>query len=114
MNESQAMTDWPYRLPSLRGNAGRNIYHQFYGSVRARIAMRQKQLWSMFIGAGFIAEDIKTVWPESNLEYFGMKYGDHVQSFRLSDLNLRELTELAKWLEASLPTLDPIPNDSAD
>jgi hypothetical protein len=60
----------------------------------------------MFIGAGFIAEDIKTVWPEQNLEFFGMRYSEHMQSFRLSDLNLRELHELAKWLESHLPELE--------
>lgn len=99
-------TAWPYLLPSMRGNAGLKLYHQFYGSVKARIAMRQKQLWSMVIGAGFIAEDIQTVWPEDNLEFFGMKYSDCMQSFRLADLNLRELHELAKWLEARLPDLE--------
>ncbi len=104
--KTKHQTDWPYLLPTLSGNTGRNLFHQFLGAVKTRIVQRQKALWSRFIGAGFIAEDIGTVWPETNLEFFGLCYSEHMQSFRLSDLNLRELEELAKWLEQHLPELD--------
>lgn len=98
--------DWPYLLPSLRDGAA---MHRFHGAVKTRILQRQKALWSRFIGAGFVAEDIKAVWPDNgNVEYFGMKYSEHMQHFRLSDLNLRELDELDKWLNEKLPMLGKV------
>lgn len=81
--------------PTLRNNA---TMQRFIGAVTSRKNMRQKALWTRFIGAGFTADDIEQVWPEANLEYFGIKYAGDIHSMRLSDLNLRELDELEKWL----------------
>ena len=76
--------------------------NQFLGAVKTRIAQRQKQLWSRIIGCGFVAEDIKAIWPEPNMEFFAMKYSENFQSMKLSDLNLRELDEVHKWLTSKL------------
>jgi len=95
--ETKSECDWPYEPPTLRG---RPTIQRFIGAVHARIQMRQKALWSRFIGAGFIAEDITAVWPEENLDFFGMRHSGLMRGYRLSDLNLRELEELLKWLIA--------------
>lgn len=75
---------------------------EFKGAVKTRIADRQKALWSRFIGAGFIMEDLEMIWPESNMRFFSVKFqGQRDHSYRqLPDLNLRELDELLKWLES--------------
>jgi hypothetical protein len=74
-------------------------FTQFYGAVKTRIEDRQKAFWSRIIGAGFIADDIENIWPESNMRFFSMRYAGNTQSFQLRDLNLRELDAIKEWLE---------------
>lgn len=93
--EHDASTDYPYLLPTLKGAP---TIQRFIGAVQTRIMQRQKALWSRVIGAGFVAEDITAIWPENNLEFFGIRYSGLMRSYRLADCNLRELEELFRWL----------------
>lgn len=91
-----------YLLPTLRDGI---TMTQFIGAVRTRIEQRQKALWSHVIGAGFICEDIERIYPERNMRFFSLCYAGHSQQFSLTDLNLRELEELLKFLERTWPEL---------
>ena len=77
------------------------LIFQFLGAVKTRISDRQKAMWSRFIGAGFIAEDILGVWPDNDMQRFSIRLSGNPGMplhWNLSQLNLRELDELAKWL----------------
>lgn len=89
---------------------------EFKDAVKTRIADRQKALWSRIIGAGFIFEDIVNVWPERNMQFFGLQTLSFPQRFSLTDLNLRELDELLKWLEQYVPEsyLDSVAEHAAN
>ena len=94
----------PSELIKITGLHLRDL-REFRGAVKTRIAERQKALWSRFIGAGFVKEDIQLVWPESNMNFFSIDPGHGLpHSYRkLTDCNLRELDELLKWLEDYVP-----------
>ena len=94
--ESWKEIDAKWVPPSMRRL---ELYNRFLGAVQTRISDCQKAMWSKFIGAGFIKEDIQSVWPEDNMRFFSMNYSGHNQSFQLRDLNLRELHELSLWLQ---------------
>lgn len=77
------------------------LIFQFLGAVKTRITDRQKAMWSRFIGTGFIAEDIFGVWPEPDMQTFSIRLSGNPgmpNRWKLSQLNLRELDELAKFL----------------
>lgn len=88
-----------YFPPSLRDGT---VILRFIGSVETRIHQRQRALWSRFIGAGFIAEDIEFVWPDERINnWFGIRFAGNTAEMQLDKLNLRELEELLKWLKAN-------------
>ncbi len=64
-----------------------------------------KTLWSRIIGTGFIAEDIRDIYPEENMRFVTIAWqgGRPHSSFQLRDFNLRELDEIKKWIEEALP-----------
>lgn len=92
---------------NLIQTADKKLLLQFHGAVKTRIANRQGALWSRVIGAGFIAEDIFAVHPEENMRFFSMRTHQYeavggMRCTQLTDLNLRELEELDKWLSSAL------------
>ncbi len=72
--------------------------------VRLRAEQTARSLWSLFVSAGSLKEDIVDVWPESNMEFFSMQTTGEPfsRSWRLRDLNRRELNELLEWCEAKV------------
>lgn len=101
MSDKMKVKDQMIKLlpPSIRCE---DIVFQFLGAVKTRIASRQKAAWSRFIGAGFIAEDIERCWPDWNMDSFTLHYSGNMGLMKLSQLNLRELEELQKYLEANI------------
>lgn len=65
--------------------------------ISARIQDRERAGWSRNIGAGFVDEDIESVFP-LGVERFRLTYSGHVQDFNVKDLNLRELDAVRGWL----------------
>jgi len=66
--------------------------------LRASISQREKKGWSRNVGAGFIKEDIKEVTLIGKKIKIEFNY-EHIQTFDVNDLNLREQEELVKYLE---------------
>jgi hypothetical protein len=71
--------------------------------LRASRAEKIRRGWSRASGAGFISEDIESVKLNEG-KTITIRFGSgHMQDFKASDLNLREIEELIKWLEKSEP-----------
>lgn len=84
---------------------------KFGHAVDLMIVFRKNEKWTINIGAGFIKEDIKSVFPLSDGSACTIDFGDNrMQLFHLDKLNLRELKELSEWVSESetlCPSGDP-------
>lgn len=109
-SDASSGVEFPYIPPSMRP-IGNVLFNRFHGAVKARISLRQKAFWSRFIGAGWTCEDIDHLWPEENLEFFGIRYGGMFHSHRLADCNLRELDAIDEWLKAHITKIEEYPEN---
>ena len=66
------------------------------------ITMKTKKRWSRDAGAGFIAEEIKSIYYSKVTGYNIVTPDQHLQMDKLADLNLRETEECLKWIEREL------------
>lgn len=61
----------------------------------------QRSNWSLRVSAGFVAEDIESVHAEANKDTVTIKMKEEklAKTWRIFELNLRELDELIKRVE---------------
>jgi hypothetical protein len=65
--------------------------------LRNSRTQKKKAGWSREMGAGFVAEDIISVAPDSGGLFFVFSWG--TQTIPVQELNLRETEEAIKFLE---------------
>jgi hypothetical protein len=67
--------------------------------LRNSRALKIKHGWSREMGAGFIKDDIKSMKLNADNTITITFHFDHIQTFKTSDLNLRETEEAIKYLK---------------
>ncbi len=81
----------------------KNELRLFYEVLCNKLDKCVKEHWSPHVSAGFTKDDISNLQFEESgtgeTRKFTLDYSGHRQSFKLSDLNIRELNELKKWIE---------------